>query len=62
MITSEKLDPSGGWRLTALVETEPYLGRTVRQFHSRRYYGFTKRDAVAMFRKSISDRNWKLVS
>jgi hypothetical protein len=60
MITSEKLSPSGGWKLTALVETKPYLGRTERFFHSQRYFGYAKRDAVVMFRQSISDKGWRL--
>ena len=49
MITTEKAFPSGAWIVSALVSdgATPF-------YHRRTYMGYGKREAVAMFRKSLS--------
>ena len=45
--TIERLHPSGGWLVSAVID-----GYRV----ARRYFGYTKREAVAMFRAEVASR------
>ena len=46
-MTSERLFPSGAWRISAMCD-----GHLV----SRVYYGFTKREALAAFRYEMKGK------
>ena len=47
-ITAERLHPSGAWNLSAIIGANGYR-------LARSYYGYTKREAVALFRQYIQE-------
>jgi hypothetical protein len=47
-ITAERLQPSGGWSISAVVGGS-YSGYRVQ----RSYYGYSKREALALFRQYL---------
>jgi hypothetical protein len=48
-ITAERIHPSGGWHLSAVVgEGNSYLVW-------RSYYGYTKQEALTMFRQLLGE-------
>jgi hypothetical protein len=49
-ITAERLHPSGAWNLSAVIGGS-YSGYRI----ARSYYGYTKREAVALFRQYIQE-------
>lgn len=49
-ITAERIEPFGGWSISAIVGGSSYGYRL-----QRSYYGYTKREAVAMFRQYIQE-------
>jgi hypothetical protein len=56
MITTEKAHPSGAWIVSALVADggAPFYQR-------RTYMGYSKREAVAMFRDSLTRDGLRIV-
>jgi hypothetical protein len=49
-ITAERIDGFGGWSISAMVGSISYGYRL-----QRSYYGYTKREAVALFRQYLQE-------
>jgi hypothetical protein len=50
-MTVEKLFPSGAWQISGVVE-----GEGEQYLLSRTYYGYTKKEAVKLWRQQIADK------
>jgi hypothetical protein len=51
VVVAEKMSPSGGWLVSAMVKSRYESGWF---YYRRQYYGYSKRDAVASFRDSLT--------
>jgi hypothetical protein len=49
-MTIEKIHPSGAWRVSGVVE-----GEGDHYFLTRVYYGYTKREAVRLWREQVRE-------
>jgi hypothetical protein len=49
-ITAERIEPSGGWSISAILGGGSYGYRV-----QRSYYGYSKREALALFRQFIRE-------
>jgi hypothetical protein len=49
-ITAERIDGFGGWSISAIVGSISHGYRV-----QRSYYGYTKREALAMFRQLLGE-------
>ena len=48
--TAEKIFPSGAWKITGVVE-----GEGDHYFLTRVYYGYTKRESVALWKAHLEE-------
>jgi hypothetical protein len=53
-MTIEKMFPSGAWKVSGVVE-----GEADHYFLTRVYYGYTKREAVRLWRQHIREEAGK---
>ena len=50
-MTIEKVMPSGAWQISGVVE-----GERESYFLTRTYYGYTKKEAVKLWRQHLSEK------
>lgn len=55
MIEAEQIFHSGAWTLSAVVSDGTGAWR-----EWNTYYGYTKRDAMRMFRQHIKNKGWRI--
>lgn len=51
-MTIEKVFPSGAWKVSGVIE-----GEGDHYFLNRVYYGYSKREAISLWRKHIREEN-----
>jgi hypothetical protein len=52
-MTIEKVFPSGAWQISGVIERE---GEREGYFLSRTYYGYTKKEAIKLWRQHIAEK------
>lgn len=50
-MTAQKLFPSGAWQISGVVE-----GEHDHYFLTRTYYGYTKKEAIKLWRQHIEEK------
>ena len=55
-MTIEKLSPSGAWQISGVVEGEGE-GEGEGYLLSRTYYGYTKKEAIKLWRQHIAEKD-----
>ena len=55
MISVEVVLHSGAYTVSAIVHGE---GTSWREWNT--YYGYTKREAIKMFKKYVNDKGWRI--
>lgn len=58
MITVERVDHSGAYIVSALVQEK---GRGLAWYYSRTYYGYPKRAVRALYRESLAEEGYTIV-
>jgi hypothetical protein len=50
-MTAEKLFPSGAWQISGVIE-----GESDHYYLTRTYYGYTKKEAIRLWRQHIQEK------